>query len=259
MEEDFLEFQICPVIRTKLFIKTIENLNIEIKLVKASQKGLIILFALIVISYTSLSTAYLTVSSIMTTTTEESSGEVLPPDYGLDVELRLEEQSASCSLYMKQTPWTNQSQAVEAIQGEITYMLEPYNLTFEIGKVKFGGNAPMGVDFTVPNLTADAGPLKYGYNYYSFELEWLTNWAGAPFTQWARGTSTINQGVIDYVKEIEGKTYRFTLDPYIQAQGYTNITRLAETQIEYSFFFPNTILEFSTYLNFLQTVSISLI
>ena len=221
------------------------------------QAALILLFAFVLITSETAAATYLTASSMTTTTMEEPTGEVLPSDFGLDVELRLEERSAWCSLSIEQTPWSNQSQAIEAVQREIATRLAPYNLSFKIDYVKFSENAPMSVDFMVPNLPVGRGQLKYGYNDYSFELGWLVDWAGAPFTQWAQEASSINQGVINYVKEVEGKTYRFILDPLINIQGFTNITKRTETQIAYSVFVPNTILEISILQNGIKITNIT--
>jgi len=229
----------------------------RIKLAKLSQVALVLFLAFVVITLDPVSAAYLVASSITTTTMETSNGEVLSSYYRLSVELRLEERSALCSLSMEQTPWSNQSQAIEAVQEEISNKLVPYDLSFEIEYVKFSENAPMGVDFIVTGLTADGGPLKYGYNNYSFELGWLADWAGAPFTQWTEKTSSINQGVIDYLKEVEGKTYRFTLDPFIQIQGFTNITKRTETQVTYSIFVPNTILDLQILQNGIKVTNIT--
>jgi len=219
--------------------------------------ALVLFFTFVVITLEPVSATYLAASSMTTTTMETSNSEVLSPYYGLDVELRLEERSAFCSLFMKQTPWSNQSQAIEAVQEEINSRLAPYNLSFKIGYIKFNENAPMDVGFIVPNLPGSGELLKYGYNNYSFDLSWLADWAEAPFTQWTQEASSLNQGVIDYAKEVENKTYSFTLDPFINIQGFTNITKLTETQITYSIFVPNTILEMSILQNGIKVVNIT--
>ncbi len=209
---------------------------------KLSHGILILFFTFVLVASETVVANYMATSSTTTTAAEEPD-EVLPSDFKLNVELRLEERSVWCSLSIRQTPWLNQSQAIEAVKKEIASRLASYNLSFEIESVKFRENTPMSVDFIIPNLPIEGGPLKYGYNNYSVELGWLVDWAGAPFTQWAEVKSSHNQGVINYAREIEGKTYSFTLDPLIMIQGFTNITKRTETQIVYSFFVPNMILD----------------
>jgi len=118
-----------------------------------------------------------------TTTTEKSTGEVLPPDFELAVELRLDERTAWCNLYLKQTPWSNQSEAIKAIWNDINSRLAPYNLSFRIESVKFSEYGPMDISFTVLDLPVEGGPLNYGYTDYSVEFGWLADWSDAPFTR----------------------------------------------------------------------------
>lgn len=179
--------------------------------------------------------------------------------YGLNVELRLEERSAYCNMFIRQTYWSNASQAIEALEKEIAEKLTPYNLSFNILSWEFVSsmNFSTTVDFVITNLPADGGPLKYGYNDYSFKLDWLADWAGAPLTQWTQEASSYNQGVISYLKEVEGKTYRFTVDPYVSIQGFTEIANCTGTQITYSVFVPNTILDLQILQNGIKVVNIT--
>ena len=229
-----------------------------------SQGILILLFIFVIVNSAAVSPTYLAANSMVTSIIDENNvviSEVLPSDYRLAVELWLEERSAWCSLYMRHTSWSNQSQAIEAVQKEISSRLNPYNLTFNIEYVKFSVNASMDVDFTVPNLPVNGEPLNFGYNDYSVELGWLVDWAKAPFTQWEKTITSspyfLEEAEIEHSREVEGKTYRFELERIIRLQGYTSISELTNTSVSYSIFIPKTILKLDISQDKIKVVNIT--
>lgn len=196
-------------------------------------------------------------SMTTTTATAKSMGEVLPVDYNLDVELQLEDRTALGNLMIMRPQWSNRTEAVAAVQKEIDSWLAPYNLSSKIDSVKFGKNGPMGVDFTIHNLPVEGGSLKYGYTNYSVGLNWLTDWSGAPFTQWTEERLTLSSSPsMSYSKEAEGKTYRYRLASFIPIQGLTEITRRSATQLTYSVFIPNTMTNLRVFQDRIQLVTI---